>query len=332
MTMLLLAACAPAGGGAAGGSSPGATAAGTAAPPTAAATSQTKLPVVASFSILGDLVQQVGGDKVEVRTLVGAGADAHTFEPSPADSAALTRAVLVFENGLGFEPWLERLYAASGSKARRVVVTDGLTALHAEEDEGDGHGQAAKEKDKDDHGHGEQNPHAWHDVRHAQHMVGVIREALAAADPANAAVYRANGDRYLTELQALDTWIGEQVNSLPPERRKLVTTHDTFRYFAVRYGFEVVGTALGAASTEAAEPSAGEFARLVQAIKDAGVPAIFAENVANPRLMERLAHEAGVTLAPTLYTDALGQPGSNGETYVKMMRYNVTTIVDALKK
>ncbi len=323
MMTLLLAACAPAGGGAAGGTAPGAT----------AATSQTKLPVVASFSILGDLVQQVGGDKVEVRTLVGAGADAHTFEPSPADSAALTRAVLVFENGLGFEPWLERLYAASGSKARRVVVTDGLTALHAEEDEGDGHGQAvAKEKDKDDHGHGEQNPHAWHDVRNTQHMVGVIREALAAADPANAAVYRANGDRYLTELQALDAWIGEQVNSLPAERRKLVTTHDTFRYFAVRYGFEVVGTALGAASTEAAEPSAGEFARLVQTIKGAGVPAIFAENVANPRLMERLAREAGVALAPTLYTDALGQPGSNGDTYVKMMRYNVATIVDALKK
>ncbi len=289
--------------------------------------------VVATYSILGDLVENVGGENVQLTTLVGPNSDAHTFEPAPSDNAELAEADVIFENGLGFEPWLERLYAASGSKARRVVVADGLAALHAEEDEGDGHGQAAaREQDKDDHGHGEENPHVWHDIRNTQHMVGVIREALAAADPANAAVYRANGDRYLTELQALDTWVGEQVNGLPAERRKLVTTHDTFRYFAARYGFEVVGTALGAASTEVAEPSAGEFARLVQTIKDAGVPAIFAENVANPRLMERLAREAGVALAPTLYTDALGQPGSNGDTYVKMMRYNVATIVDALKQ
>lgn len=319
LMLVLLTACAPVASGARGAATP------------AGAPGQAKLSVIVSFSILGDLVQQVGGDRIEVRTLVGPGEDAHTFEPSPADSAALARAGLVFENGLGFEPWLEKLYTASGSKARRVIVTDGLTVLAVAAEEPAEHG-AAEKGEQEGSGRDEYDPHAWHDVKNAQHMVGVIREALAATDAANAAVYRANAARYLSELQALDAWIVQQVQSLPAARRKLVTTHDTFRYFAARYGFEIAGTALGSVSTEAAEPSAGEFAQLVKTIKEAGVPSIFAENVANPRLMERLAKEAGVTLAPTLYTDALGKPGSNGESYVKMMRANVTTIVEALKQ
>lgn len=319
LMLMLGTACAPVTSGTRGAATP------------AGAPGQAKLSVVVSFSILGDLVQQVGGDRVEVRTLVGPGEDAHTFEPSPADSAALARAVLVFENGLGFEPWLEKLYTASGSKARRVIVTDGITVLAAATEEHEEHG-AAETGEKEGAGRDEHDPHAWHDVKNAQHMVGVIREALATADAANAAVYRANAERYLSELQALDAWIVQQVQSLPEARRKLVTTHDTFRYFAARYGFAIPATALGAVSTEAAEPAAGEFAQLVKTIKEAGVPSIFAENVANPRLMERLAREAGVALAPALYTDALGKPGSSGESYAKMMRANVTTIVEALKQ
>jgi ABC-type Zn uptake system ZnuABC Zn-binding protein ZnuA len=161
-------------------------------------------------------------------------------------------------------------------------------------------------------------------------MVEAIRDALAKADPTGADIYKANAEKYLAELKTLDDEIVAETNKLPQERRKLVTAHDTFGYFAKRYGYEILGTALGSISTETADPSAGELAELVEQIKAAGVPAIFAENIHNPGLMDRIASEAGVTLGPTLYTDALGEPGSDGDTYLKMMRYNVTTIVTAL--
>jgi len=160
-------------------------------------------------------------------------------------------------------------------------------------------------------------------------MVKNIREALAEADPANAAAYQANADQYIGELQALDAWVFEQVKSLPVDRRKLVTTHDTFGYFAARYGFEVAGTVLPT-STEGASPSAKELAALVEAVKAQGVPAVFAENVSSNTLLNQVAAEAGVNVVASLYTDALGPPGSEGDTYVKMMRYNVTTVVNAL--
>jgi zinc/manganese transport system substrate-binding protein len=291
--------------------------------PTPAPGQAARLPVVASFSVLADLVGSVGGERIEVVTLVGPGQDAHTFEPAPSHGVALARAGLVFENGLGFEGWLERMYAASGSKARRVVVTEGIAAReggHAED-------EAADEADE----HGEIDPHVWQDARHAMHVVALVRDALAQADPAGAAAYRANADAYLAELQALDGWIVEQVRTVPEPRRTLVTNHDSFGYFASRYGFRIVGTAIPGVSTETSEPSAAELAGLVRRIKAAGTPAIFAENVANPKVLERVAQEAGVTVAPRLYTDALDRPGEPVDTYVKMMRYNVSTIVTALK-
>ena len=277
-----------------------------------------KLPVVATFSVLGDLVQHVGGDAVTVTTLVGPGGDAHTFEPTPRESTALVDATVVFENGLGFEPWLDDLYAASGSKAARVVVTKNVKTRTAAEE--GLHDQHADEAD----------PHVWHDVANTIEMVQTIAEGLASADPAHADAYRANAETYTAELRALDAFIVQQVNSIPAGRRKLVTSHDTFGYFAARYGFELVGTALGSASTEVADPSAAQVAALVQSIKAAGVPAIFAENVSNQQLIDTIANEAGVKVAPPLYTDALGEPGSAGATYIDMMRYNVSTIVTAL--
>jgi ABC-type Zn uptake system ZnuABC Zn-binding protein ZnuA len=295
-------------------------------PPAPAAPGSPKLKVVATFSVLGDLVRAVGGERIDLRVLVGPESDAHTFDPSPADTIALAEAALVVENGLGFEPWLDRLYAASRSPAKRVVATAGLTDLihtKGHDDHGDRPGQEA---------HDDVDPHVWHDVRQGGHMVGVIRDALVQADPANAATYRANAERYLAELQALDAWIVERVATLPAARRKLVTAHDTFAYFARRYGFTIVGTALGAATTEVADPSAAQIAALVREIKAAGVPAIFAENVRNPRLMERIASEAGVQLVTGLYTDALGRPGSPGDSYVKMLRSNVERIVAALSR
>jgi ABC-type Zn uptake system ZnuABC Zn-binding protein ZnuA len=282
--------------------------------------------VVASFSILGDLVKNVGGEVVEVTTLIGPGVDAHTYDPAPADLVVLTKADVIFENGLGFEPWLDRFFASAQPSGARVVVTEGITSREAGADEHEGEAQV-----EDGGGeHGQFDPHVWHDVANVVVMVGNIRDALVAADPARAELYGANAAAYIAELEALDASIREQVGTLPQERRKLVTSHDTFGYFAGAYGFEVLGTALGSLSTEAGDPSARDIATLITEIEEAGVPAIFAENVANPDLMESIAAEAGVSLAPPLYTDALGPPGSPGETYMGMMQSNVTTIVDAL--
>jgi len=268
------------------------------------------LKVVATFSVLGDIAQNVGGDKIELRTLVGPGIDTHTFAPSPADNRALAEAALVLENGLGFEGWLDDLYSASGSKAARVVVTDGIAPLEAD---------------------GETDPHAWHNVANAIRMAENIRDALAAADPANAATYRSNAESYIAELQTLDAWVFDEVERVPEERRKLVTTHDTFGYFAERYGFEIVGAVLPS-STEGASPSAQEVAALVEAVRSVGVPAVFAENVSSNSLLNQIAAEAGIAVVASLYTDALGPPGSDSDTYLKMMQYNVATIVRELSK
>jgi zinc/manganese transport system substrate-binding protein len=272
-----------------------------------------KLKVVATYSVVGDFVRTVAGDQVELTTLVGGDGDAHTFEPTPQDGVALAKADVIFENGVGFEGWLDKLYSSSGSKAQRVVVTKGMKLREAD--------------DKHEH-----DPHVWHDVQNALHMVEAIRDELATADPANADKYKANAAAYLQQLRELDKWVVDQVATVPEARRKLVTSHDTFGYFSDRYGFTVVGTALASFSTEAADPSAAEFAKLCEAIRGAKVPAIFAENVQNPKLMQRLAQEAGVKLAPPLYTDALGKEGSDGDTYLKMMRHNVSTIVANLKQ
>jgi zinc/manganese transport system substrate-binding protein len=274
-----------------------------------------KLNVVATFSILGDLVQTVGGDNVQVHTLVGPDGDTHTYEPIPADGVALAQASLIFENGLGFEPWLNKLYTASSSTAPRVVVTTGVTTRTI------AIGDAA----------GQTDPHAWQDVTDAMGMVTIIRDTLAAQDPAHAAAYQTNAGAYLKQLQDLDSYIQQQSNSLPASRRRLVTNHDSLGYFARRYGFQVMGDVLGSVSTEASEPSAAEIAKLIDEIKGANVPAIFTENIENAAVINQVAQEAGVKVAPPLYTDALGKPGTPGETYLKMMRYNIDTIVAALK-
>jgi zinc/manganese transport system substrate-binding protein len=292
----------------------------------AAAANGAKLKVVATFSILGELVQNIGGDKIALHTLVGPGGDTHTFEPSPKDSVALVDAKLIFENGLGLETWLNELYTASGSQAKRVVVTEGLELIAMAHDEHEATGP------DEEHGHGEFDPHVWHDVANVIREVETIRDVLTAADPANTKSYQANAESYLGQLKELDSWVVEEIKKIPANRRMLVTSHDTFGYLARRYGMEVIGSGLGSISTETGDPSAAEVVKLIEEIKAVGVPAIFTENVANPKLMERVAAEAGVTLGPQLYTDALGEPGSDGETYLKMMRYNVTTLVTALSQ
>ena len=287
-----------------------------------------QLQVVASFSILGDLVQRVGGEAVQVTTLIGPGVDAHTYDPAPADLVVLAEADIIFENGLGFEPWLDGFFASTQPPGARVAVSDGVTprAFGAGDEGGTGGDEATDAGDE----HGQFDPHIWHDVANAIVMTGTIRDALVAADPANASLYEANAAAAIASLEALDASIREQVATLPEARRTLVTSHDTFGYFADAYGFTVLGTALGSLSTEAGDPSARAIATLIDEIKAAGVPAIFAENVANPDLMASIAAEAGVALAPPLYSDALGPAGSAGETYEEVMRSNVGTIVTAL--
>jgi ABC-type Zn uptake system ZnuABC Zn-binding protein ZnuA len=271
-----------------------------------------RLAVVATFTVIADFVRQVGGEHVALTTLAGPGVDTHTFNPTAADGAALADAALVFENGANFEGWLDDLYASTGSRGVRVTLTDGIHLRTAED------GAAA------------QDPHVWHDVKNAMVMVRNVRDALVTADPAHRADYEANAKAYTAQLEDLDAWVVAQVASLPPERRKLVTTHDTFGYFAERYGFEVLGSVLPT-STEGASPSAQQLAALVKAVRAAGVPAIFAENVSSNSLLSQVANEAGVQVVGSLYTDALGPEGSGAETYIGMLRQNVTTLVTALE-
>jgi zinc/manganese transport system substrate-binding protein len=247
--------------------------------------------------------------------LVGPNGDTHIYEPTPADVRALANAAIVFEIGLGFESWLPNLYRASRSRAVRVTVTDGMSLLRA----GEG-----------GHRHGEWDPHVWHDVANAVHITHAVRDALRAADLAGWDYYSLNAAVYAGYLWELDAWIYEQVVCCTTEAgRNLVTLHASFNYLAARYGFLTLTTALDSISTEA-EPSARRVATVVDRIREHGVRAIFPENIGDRRLMERIAAEAGVTLAPPLYSDALGPPDHPAGTYYGMMTYNINTIIRAL--
>lgn len=291
------------------------------------------LQVVATHSILGDLVRNVGGNKIALRVLVGAGGDAHTFEPTPQDLVQIATAGLLFENGLEFEGWLDAACAAADSKALRVAVSAGSELLAVVEEDAPHEDEALDDYAAEgDHHQGEVDPHIWHSVSNWILAAKNVRNALVKADPANASAYGASAAAYISELEKLDAEIFAQANALPAARRVLFTSHDALGYFAARYGFEVAGTALASFSTEASDPSAADVADLVQAIKAAGVPAVFTENMHNSQLLDQIALEAGISFAPELYTDALGEPGSAGETYLKLMRSNISVIAGALGK
>jgi zinc/manganese transport system substrate-binding protein len=275
-----------------------------------------RLQVVATYSILGDVIQQVAGDHIDLTVLVGPDGDTHTYEPVPQDSVALRKANIVYENGLGFETWLDDLYAASGSKATRVVVSQGITP-----------GTITVGEDA-----GETDPHIWQNIYNFVRVTEIVRDTLSSADPANAVAYQLNANAYITQLLEVDSYLLQQVQTIPADQRKLVTNHDAFGYFASRYGFEIVGTALGSVSTEGADPSAGEIADLVEAIKATGTRAIFPENVENADLVKRIAQEAGVVVGPSLCSDALTPPDGPCPTYLQMMRYNIDSIVGVLRQ
>ena len=264
------------------------------------------LKVIASFSILGDFVRNVGGDRVDVTTLVGPDSDAHVYAPTPRDAKKIADARLIVVNGFGFEGWLPRLVQSSGSKATVVTATDGITPLRRGSDA---------------------DPHAWQAVDNAKVYVANIRVALSAADPAGSEQFRANGDAYLAKLGALDREVRSAVAQIPAARRKVISTHNAFGYFASAYGIEFVAP-LGV-STES-EPSARDIAGIITQIKQARIPAVFLENVSDPRLIQRISAETGAKVGGTLYSDGLTGEKGDAPTYIDMVRHNIKTLTRAL--
>ena len=287
-----------------------------------AALAQEKLPVIASFSILGDFVREVGGDRVAVTTLVGANGDAHVYSPTPADAKAMAGAKLIVINGLKFEGWMTRLIKSSGAKATVATATTGITPLEAEDDhdhdkKGHAHG----------HDHGGVDPHAWQNVANAKIYIANIRDALTKADPAGQASYEANATRYLAQLDAVEAEVKAAVARIPADRRKAITSHDAFGYFVKAYGIEFI--APQGVSTEA-EASAKDVGRIIRQIKAEKIPAVFLENVTNPRLVERIAKESGAKIGGRIFSDALSDANGPAGTYIAMMKHNISQIEKAL--
>jgi zinc/manganese transport system substrate-binding protein len=280
------------------------------APP---AVAQDKLKVLATFSILGDLVKNVGGDRVEVATLVGPNSDAHVYSPAPADAKKVAEARVVITNGLGFEGWMARLVKASGTKAAPVVASKGV--------------KPRRQADAQGHSHGNVDAHAWQSVANVKIYVANIRDALTAADAGGKATYEANATAYLARLDALDREVREAVAAIPRDRRRIITSHDAFGYFQNAYGISFI--APQGVSTES-EASARDVARIIMQVKKQKIPAVFLENVTDPRLIERIAKESGAKIGGKLYSDALTDAKGDAPTYIDMMRHNVKQLASAL--
>lgn len=283
-----------------------------------AARAQEKLPVVASFSILGDFVREVGGARVSVTTLVGANGDAHVYSPTPADAKAMAAAKLIVVNGLKFEGWMTRLIKSSGARATVATATTGISPLKGDDDH----------DAKKGHGHDHDvDPHAWQSVDNAKVYVVNIRDALSVADPAGKAVYEANATQYLARLDAVEGEIKAAIARIPADRRKAITSHDAFGYFVKAYGIAFI--APQGVSTEA-EASAKDVARIIRQVRAEKVPAVFLENVTNPRLAEQIARESGAKIGGRIYSDALSDAAGPAGTYIAMMKHNISEIEKAL--
>ncbi len=295
---------------------------------TPAATGE-KVPVVASFSILGDFVKNVGGDRVAVTTIVGPNGDSHVYQPTPADAKRIAGAKLVFVNGLGFEGWMDRLVKASGTKAVVVVATKGITPRErtADEPQDDDEKPAKGAKSAHSHDHGPIDPHAWQSVANAKIYVANIRDALIAADPEGKAQYTANADAYLAKLTTLEDDVKAGVAKIPADRRLIITSHDAFGYFGDAYGLKLLAPEGVSTETEA---SAKDVGRIIRQIKAQKVPAVFLENVSNPRLLDRIAKEGGAKVGGTLYSDALSDDKGGAPTYIDMVRSNLKALTSAL--
>jgi zinc/manganese transport system substrate-binding protein len=272
---------------------------------------ENKIPVIATFSILGDLVKNVGGDRIEVSILVGPGGDAHVYTPTPADVKKVAAARVVFINGLGFEGWITRLVKASGSKAPMVTTSKGVNSRKMEDE---GHRQVT-------------DPHAWQSIANTKIYVGNIREGLAAADPAGKSVYDANANAYLAKLDALEAEVKDVIGKIPAPHRRIITSHDAFGYFGAAYGMEFV--APEGVSTETAA-SAKDVAKIILQIRKQKIPAVFMENITETRMMQQIAKESGAKIGGSLFSDALSDEKGPAASYIEMMRNNIRQLSRAL--
>jgi zinc/manganese transport system substrate-binding protein len=280
---------------------------------TTLSTAADKLPVMASFSILGNLVQVVGGDRVVVTTLVGADEDAHVFEPKAVDAKNLLQTKLLVTNGLGFEPWAQKLVKSAGYKGQIVVASQGIKVLTSM-----GH----KGKPGPD-------PHAWQDPTNIAVYVRNIAAALSKLDPASSNLYQANSQTYIKQLDALDAEIKSVFDAIAQDKRKVITSHDAFGYFGARYGIQFL--APQGMSTHS-EPSAKQVANLIRQIQKEKIKAVFVENMSSPKLLAQLSKDAGVTVGPALYVDALSKAGGPADTYLKLIRHNAAQLAAGMKQ
>jgi ABC-type Zn uptake system ZnuABC Zn-binding protein ZnuA len=280
-------------------------------------------PVIAVENFLADFTRQVAGTRLEVRSLIPSGVDPHGYEPTPQDVAAVARARLIVVNGAGLESFISKLIANAGGDRPLVEASAGCAGRSAREGEVLEGGVIATGPTS------EPDPHFWLDPVMAVRYVQNIRDALSRVDPAGEPTYGANADAYIRQLRELDAWISAQVAVLPPEKRALVTNHESLGYFADRYGFRIVGTVIPSVSTEAS-PTARQLARLVDGLKKAGARAVFLEVGGSPQLARQVAQEAGIPVVTELYTHSLTDSSGPAPTYLDMMRYDVKTIVGAL--
>jgi ABC-type Zn uptake system ZnuABC Zn-binding protein ZnuA len=280
-----------------------------------------KLKVVATTTMIGDVVRNVGGDVIALTVLLPLGSDPHTFQPTPQDVAHLADADIIFLNGIGLEANLQQVLGNVGNQATQVVVSDGITPLKGTAEEAAAQSASA--------GKLEDDPHVWMDPNQVIVWVKNIERALSKRDPANAALYQRNATQYQQALVELDRWVSTQTSGLPRGNRKLVSDHQELGYFANRYGFEQVGTVISSISTSA-EPSAQQLAQLENAIRSSGVKAVFVDRVVNPVQAQRVASDTGAQIV-TIYTGSLSDASGPAATYLDFIRYNVSTIVNALK-
>ena len=283
----------------------------------ASAQEAARMKVVTTFSILADFARNVGGDRVEITSLVGPNGDVHVYAPTAGDVQAVKRARLVIINGLGLEGWLPRLISSSATKAITVVATKGIVPRQVGAGE-----RLARQRDV-----GAPDPHAWQSVENAKIYVATIRDAMIEADPANAATYKDNAAAYLARLDALGREVRAAIARIPADRRKVISAHDAFGYFAAAYGIAFI--APQGVSTES-EPSAQDVAAVITQIRQQKIPAIFLENISDPRLIHQIASETGAAVGGTLFPDSLTDAKGAAPTYIDMMRHNVTTITAAL--
>jgi zinc/manganese transport system substrate-binding protein len=284
------------------------------------ASASERLPVVASFSILGDVTREIGADRIDLSVLVGPDGDAHVFQPRPADGKSVARAKLIIVNGLNFEGWMDRLLKSANATGAVVTAAEGVKPRDMPEEAGDDHDQEAG-----DHAHGD--PHAWQSVGNVKLYAANIRDGLIAADPAGKSHYEANAAVYIARLASLEAEIKAAIAAVPENRRRVITSHNSFGYFADAYGMAFV--APQGVSTEA-EVSAKGVARIIRQVRKEKIPAIFMENISDPRLIQRISEETGARIGGTLFSDSLSDDKGPAATYIDMMRHNLRQLTAAL--